>query len=57
MGQRMKRYRVFIRNSAEDFFDAWECEAASIPALLASGVIRERLGDQPYDELIVTEIR
>jgi hypothetical protein len=57
MGQRMKLYRVFVRNTADKFFDAWETEAPSIRALLDRDDIEARLAGQPIDELIITEIR
>jgi hypothetical protein len=57
MAERLKRYRVFVRYNNDEFFDAWECDATSILALIMVGEIGRHIGDQPYDELTVTEIR
>lgn len=51
----MRRFRIFVRNSHPEFFDSWEVDAPSIRA--AFDAVRYRLGDQPYDELTITEIR
>ena len=58
MTKPLRRWRVFVRNTCPEFFDSWEVEAESIASIFAHELIRQRLGPrQPYDELIVTEIR